>query len=133
MALPPPKYAKLFFQSITNHKVTCWLVNTGLVGGGFKVGTRISLPHTRELIHRAMSGELLQVPMEKDPIFGFRIPSTCGNVPGEILKPAQAWEDSSAYVNEAKKLAAKLIKNFRHFKHDVPRAVVKSGPMLDGD
>lgn len=133
MALPPPKYGKLFFQSITNHKVTCWLVNTGLVGGGFGVGKRISLPHTRELIHMAISGELLQAPMEKDPIFGFRIPSTCGNVPGEILKPAQAWEDSSAYASEAKKLAAKFIKNFRQFKHDIPRAVAKSGPMLDGD
>jgi phosphoenolpyruvate carboxykinase (ATP) len=71
--------------------------------------------------------------MEKDPIFGFRIPSTCGNVPGEILKPAQAWNDSSVYASEAKKLAAKFIKNFRQFKRDIPRAVAKSGPMLDGD
>ncbi len=133
MALPPPKYAKLFFQSIINHKVTCWLVNTGLVGGEFGVGKRISLPHTRELIHMAISGEFLQAPMEKDPIFDFRIPSTCGNVPREILKPAQAWKDSSAYASEAKKLAAKFIKNFRQFKRDIPRAVAKSGPMLDGD
>jgi phosphoenolpyruvate carboxykinase (ATP) len=108
-------------------------VNTGLVGGGFGVGKRISLPHTREAIHMAISGELLQAPMEKDPIFGFRIPSTCGNVPGEILKPAQAWKDSSAYASDAKKLAAKFIKNFRQFKHDIPRAIAKSGPMLDGD
>ena len=133
MALPPTDYARLFFDSIIKRKVTCWLVNTGLVGGGFGVGKRISLPHTRELIHTAISGELAKGPMEKDPIFDFRIPGTCGNVPGDILKPAQSWKDGSAYASEARKLAAKFIENFGQFKSDIPRAVAESGPILDGD
>ncbi len=128
MALPPNDYARLFFDSVVNHKVTCWLVNTGLVGGGFGVGKRISLPHTRELIHTALGGELMQGPLEKDPVFGFSIPARCGSVPGEILKPAQSWKDRSAYDAEAKKLASKFVENFRQFEDDVPEAVARSGP-----
>jgi len=132
MALQPTKYADLLLESITSHKVNCWLVNTGLVGGGFGAGKRISLPHTRELIRAAICGELLQAQMEKDPIFGFSIPGTCGNVPCEILQPAKAWKDGSAYTAEAKKLAAKFIENFKQFSSDVPGAVAESGPKLDG-
>lgn len=128
MALPPTYYAKLFYDSIVNHKVTCWLVNTGLVGGEFGVGKRISLPHTRELIHTAMSGELEQGPLEEDPVFHFRIPGRCGSIPVEILKPAQSWKDRSAYAAEAKKLAAKFVESFRQFEDEVPRAVAESGP-----
>jgi len=128
MALPPTDYAGLFFESIVNHKVTCWLVNTGLVGGGFEVGKRISLPHTRELIHTALRGELTDKPLEEDPVFGFRVPGECGSVPAEILKPAEAWEEKDDYDREAKKLAEKFVENFNQFEGDVPRAVAESGP-----
>ncbi len=128
MALLPTDYAGLFYDSIVKHKVTCWLVNTGLVGGGFGTGKRISLPHTRELIHTAMGGDLAGSAMEEDPVFGFRIPGSCGNVPSEILKPSQSWQDRDSYAREARKLAGKFIENFKQFENDVPQAVVKSGP-----
>jgi len=133
MALPPTKYAELLLESVTNHKVNCWLVNTGLVGGGFGVGKRISLPHTRELIQTAISAELATSPMEEDPIFGFRIPSICGSVPKEILQPSKSWTDGSAYTTEAKRLAEKFTENFKQFADDVPRVVKESGPRLAGN
>ena len=132
MALPPMKYAKLLLESITKRKVNCWLVNTGLVGGGFGTGKRISLPHTRGLIRAAISGDLLRTPMEKDPVFGFLLPGTCKNVPSEILRPASAWEDSIAYDSQAKSLAAKFIENFGQFDSGIPREVMESGPRLEG-
>ena len=131
MALPPMKYAQLLVESITKHKVSCWLVNTGLVGGGFGIGKRISLPHTRELIGAAIRGDLLRSRMEKDPIFGFLLLSTCEKVPSEILRPACAWKDRSAYDSQAKSLAAKFIENFGQLDSDVPREVMNAGPTLE--
>ena len=132
MALPPMEYAKLLLHKVTQHKVNCWLVNTGLVGGSFGTGKRISLPHTRALVHAATRGNLSGTPMEKDPIFGFLYPKTCEGCPSEILKPASAWKDSHAYHGQARKLAAKFAENFAQFAGDVPPKVFDSGPKLDG-
>ncbi|MBN1188854.1 MAG: phosphoenolpyruvate carboxykinase (ATP) [Dehalococcoidales bacterium] len=131
MALPPANYARVLLNNIIKHKVTCWMVNTGLVGGGFGTGKRISLPHTRELIRAALSGELSEAPKNKDPIFGFNIPAVCGQVPEKMMKPAEVWKDKRAYTREAKKLAAKFIENFKQFESDVPKSVAESGPVLD--
>ena len=130
MALPPVKYAELLLENIGKHKVNCWLVNTGLVSGGFGTGKRISLPYTRELISAAIRGDLLRASMEEDPIFGFLLPSMCQGIPTEILRPASAWKDRNAYDRQARSLAAKFIENFKQFSGDVPQRIIDSGPRL---
>lgn len=130
MVLPPIKYGELLRDNIVRHKVNCWLMNTGLIGGGPGVGKRISLPHTRALIHAAVRGSILKTSMKKDPIFGFLLPSVVEGVPTEILKAARTWEDSHIYDTEARKLAAKFIENFQQFGGNVPRKVQDSGPKL---
>ncbi|HIE17005.1 MAG TPA: phosphoenolpyruvate carboxykinase (ATP) [Dehalococcoidia bacterium] len=131
MALPPMQYATLLLQNIKRHKVRCWLVNTGLVGGGLTTGgERISLPFTRSLIRCAISGKLSQVPLEKHPVFGFLLPAACDGVPDEILRPANAWKDKAAYDSEVRRLAARLIENFRQFSTEAPREISQAGPAL---
>ncbi len=130
MVLPPIKYGELLLNNIIRHKANCWLMNTGLIGGGLAVGSRISLPNTRALIRAAVRGSILKVPMEKDPVFGFLLPNVVEDVSREMLKPANAWDDRRAYDIEARKLATKFIENFDKFRSDVPRDIRDSGPNL---
>ena len=57
----PYKYAELLKRKIERYGVTCWLVNTGWVGGPYGVGKRISIKHTRALLNAALSGKLAKV------------------------------------------------------------------------
>ncbi|MFC1956789.1 phosphoenolpyruvate carboxykinase (ATP) [Chloroflexota bacterium] len=129
MALQPIEYARLFLDNIVQHKVKCWLVNTGLVRGGFRTGgDRISIKHTRTLIRSAINGSLSELAMEVEPVFGLRIPTACEEVPIEILKPEGAWQDKDAYCSEVKVLATKFINNFEQFTKGIPRGVSEAGP-----
>ena len=46
----PAKYAELLRGKIERYGTTCWLVNTGWVGGSYGIGKRISIRHTRALL-----------------------------------------------------------------------------------
>ncbi|MFL5063730.1 MAG: phosphoenolpyruvate carboxykinase (ATP), partial [Xanthobacteraceae bacterium] len=46
----PTKYAELLAEKLRKHGAQTWLVNTGWSGGGFGVGKRMSLKHTRAII-----------------------------------------------------------------------------------
>ncbi|MGB5105387.1 MAG: phosphoenolpyruvate carboxykinase (ATP) [Candidatus Zixiibacteriota bacterium] len=128
MALPPAVYSKLLREKIARHKVACWLVNTGWSGGGFGVGKRISLPHTRSIIHAVLSGELDKAAMVKDPIFGIDVPRSCPNVPAEILNPRNTWKDKAGFDNQAKALAVMFHQNFVKYTEGVPDEIKAAGP-----
>jgi phosphoenolpyruvate carboxykinase (ATP) len=87
----PYKYAELLKRKIERYGATCWLVNTGWVGGPYGVGKRISIRHTRALLNAALTGKLYDVKYTKDPIFGFLVPMECPGVPPEVLSPASSW------------------------------------------
>ena len=73
-----------------------------------------------------LNGELDKAQFELDPIFNVMVPTTCPNVPSEILSPKAMWADKEAYTEQAKKLAAMFQKNFE--KYDMPAEVVNAGP-----
>ena len=50
-----------------------------------------------------------------DPVFGFSIPTTCPDVPSEVLIPRNTWQDKEAYDRQAADLAARFKKNFQQF------------------
>jgi phosphoenolpyruvate carboxykinase (ATP) len=129
MALPPTVYSKLLREKIARHKVNCWLINTGWTGGPYGIGERMSLPYTRAIVRGALSGKLDNVPYEKDPIFGLKVPQACPDVPPEILNPRQTWLDKNAYNEKAKDLARRFHENFTKFAEDVPEEVRKAGPI----
>jgi phosphoenolpyruvate carboxykinase (ATP) len=106
LPLPPKRYAAMLKEKLEQHKVPVWLVNTGWTGGPYGVGTRMKLDHTRALLREALNGTLANVPMTTDPIFGVQVPTTCPDVPSEILNPRNTWTDKDAYDAKAKQLAA---------------------------
>jgi Phosphoenolpyruvate carboxykinase (ATP) len=131
MALHPSKYAALLKEKMEKYHADCWLVNTGLVGGPYGTGKRISIRHTRALLNAALHGKLAKVKFVKDGIFGFEIPAECEGVPSEILQPASAWKDKNEYYAKYKELAAAFIKNFEKFKSGCPQEVLNAAPKTD--
>lgn len=87
----------------------------------------MSLPHTRELLHAALSGRIDEAAMESEPFFGLRIPRTVPDAPTEILNPKNTWADKAAYDEQAKKLAGIFVENFKKFG-DVESRIREAGP-----
>jgi phosphoenolpyruvate carboxykinase (ATP) len=124
----PYKYAELLKRKIERYGVTCWLVNTGWVGGPYGVGKRISIKHTRALLNAALDGKLTKVKYYKDPVFGFEVPKTCPDVPDNVLEPWSSWPSRAEYDKKYKGLAQRFSENFKKFEDQTPREVVEAGP-----
>ena len=117
------------------HGVRLWLVNTGWTGGGYGVGTRMKLQHTRAMISAALGGALDDVPMEEHPVFGLNVPTSCDGVPDNLWDVRGTWDDQGAYDLAAQNLAQRFEANFAQFeaaasddmKAGAPRVEVTSG------
>jgi phosphoenolpyruvate carboxykinase (ATP) len=126
----PYKYAELLKNKIERYGVTCWLVNTGWVGGPYGVGKRISIKHTRALLNAALTGKLANVEYYQDPIFGFEVPKTCPDVPESVLEPWSSWPSREEYDKRYKDLALRFKQNFKKFEEGTPIDVVEAGPKV---
>ena len=126
----PFKYAELLKHKIERYGVTCWLVNTGWVGGPYGVGKRISIKYTRALLDAALNGKLDQVEFTKDPIFSFEIPTQCPEVPDEVLNPSTSWADKKEYDKRYKDLAMRFKQNFAKFEDGTSPEVLAAGPKV---
>jgi phosphoenolpyruvate carboxykinase (ATP) len=130
MVLPPYRYAELLADRIKQHGTDCWLVNTGWTGGPYGVGHRMPIEHTRALLNAALDGRLTAAEFEEDPIFGVAVPTSCDQVPPQILRPRGTWSDPAAYDAKAGELARRFHDNFEQFRAGVPDAVKQAGPRL---
>ena len=95
------------------------LVNTGWSGGGFGVGERMSIRHTRAMLRAALDGRLATIASVADPHFGMQVPSACPDVPGEVLNPKNTWKDKKAYDSAARDVARRFEVNFQQFESHV--------------
>ncbi len=129
MSHHPKVYAKLLGEKIKKHNVNCWLINTGLGGGPYGIGKRISIKHTRELLNAALEGGLDKGEFEKDDVFEFVIPKKVGDISPEILNPSKAWKDKKDYDVKRKELAALFIKNFEKFNIE-DADIIGAGPKV---
>jgi len=127
LPLHPSVYAKLLGEKTTEHRVNCWMVNTGWTGGPYGVGHRLSIQHTRALIRAALEDALEEVPYRQDPVFGIEVPTRCPDVPQEILDPQSTWSDPRDYEIKAAELAHRFIENFNQFPN-VDRKIKAAGP-----
>ncbi len=128
LPLHPRVYAELLGKKIDQHKVNVWLLNTGWTGGPFGVGERMHLPYTRAMVAAALDGTLDTVPYEKESFFGLSIPTSCPNVPDEVLNPRQTWADQKAYDAQARTMVERFEKGFAQFKQEVSKAIAEAGP-----
>jgi phosphoenolpyruvate carboxykinase (ATP) len=126
----PTKYAELLAAKMREQNVDVWLVNTGWTGGPYGEGHRMSIKHTRAIIDAIHDGSLKDAKTTEDPIFGLAIPTTCPNVPDEVLVPKNTWKDPSKYDATAKKLAGLFHENFKKYADQASQAILKAGPRV---
>jgi len=114
MAHKPSVYAKLLREKMEQNQARCILLNTGWSGGAYGTGKRISIKHTRALLNAALRGDLDEGKVEYDlhPVFNLRMPTSCPDVPAEILNPRNTWTDKDAYDAAALKLRDMFRDNF---------------------
>ncbi len=115
----PSVYGRMLAEMMAARGVDCWLVNTGWSGGGYGVGERMPIAHTRALLNAALDGKLADVLTVPDPNFGFLVPQSCPGVPAEILNPRDTWADKDAYDAAARHLTQLFEENFAKFEGHV--------------
>ena len=123
----PTVYAEMLGEKLRQHKATCWLVNTGWVGGPYGVGKRMDLPYTRAMLTAALNGDLDNVAYEPHPVFGVSVPKSCPDVPAETLSARGLWQDQDAYDKAATELARLFQENFSKFS-DASASIREAGP-----
>ncbi len=111
LPLRPSVYAGLLGEKIDRHAPAVWLVNTGWTGGGYGVGGRMDLAHTRAMLRAALDGALDGVPTRTEPVFGLAVPTAIPGVPERVLDPRSTWNDPEAYDAAAAALKAKFDAN----------------------
>ncbi|HQU55955.1 MAG TPA: phosphoenolpyruvate carboxykinase (ATP) [Chitinophagaceae bacterium] len=126
--LHPGQYAKMLGEKMQKHNVHVWMVNTGWTGGEYGTGSRMKLKYTRAMITAALEGQLDNVSYKIDPIFGFHIPTSCPNVPDEVLNPINTWSDKEAFTKKSKYLAGLFVKNFEQYADGVSQEVLDAAP-----
>jgi phosphoenolpyruvate carboxykinase (ATP) len=130
LPLHPAKYAALLGEKLNGTDINVWLINTGWTGGSYGVGSRMKLSYTRAMITASLTGQLDAVTFEKLPIFDLSMPTSCPNVPSEILNPRETWSDKNAYDATAKSLAEKFVKNFEKFAAETDASILAAAPKV---
>ena len=128
MVWHPARYAELLKAQIEAHNARVWLVNTGWSGGPYGVGKRFALKYTRAIIDAILDGSLDQVTFANDATFGLAIPSTCPNVPSNLLNPKSTWADGAAYDKSIAHLADLFRANFAKFADRASNEIKSGGP-----
>lgn len=134
LPLHPTKYAELLGKKLEQHPdVKVWLVNTGWSGGPYGVGNRMKLSYTRSMITAAMNGDLDNVEYIPHSVFGVNMPTSCPNVPAELLIPENTWTDKNEYNKKASELAAMFIKNFEKYADQASDEILQAAPKVLAD
>jgi phosphoenolpyruvate carboxykinase (ATP) len=128
LPMHPSVYAEMLGARMAERPARVWLVNTGWTGGPYGVGRRMDLTHTRSLIRAALGGELDDASMRVEPVFGLRWPTTCPDVPDEILEARATWPDPAEYDRQARRLAAMFRENIAQYANEIVPAVLAAGP-----
>ncbi len=128
LPLPPSDYARMLGEKIKRHGPGVWLINTGWTAGPYGVGHRMAIPHTRTMIRAALAGTIAEAALQKDPVFGFRVPQSVPGVPGDVLNPRATWADAKAFDAQAGKLAGMFRENFKRYGDQVGDDVKAAAP-----
>lgn len=130
MPLHPSKYAEMLGDKMNERDVNVWLINTGWSGGAYGTGERIKLRYTRAMITAAMEGQLANVDYKEHEVFGLQMPTSCPDVPAEILDPKSTWSDKALYDTKAIELAEKFVANFKKFEAHTSDEILASAPRV---
>ena len=90
----------------------------------------MAIAHTRALLRAALDGSLADAPMRQDPNFGFLVPESFAEIPGNVLDPRGTWPDQRGYDEIARNLRGRFENNFKAFEpfvgSEVKRAAIRA-------
>lgn len=129
LPLHPTKYADMLGEKIERNEVNVWLVNTGWSGGRYGVGKRMSLKYTRAMINAALRGDLDTVEYTKDRFFGLMSPTSCPDVPSDLLDARSTWTDKEDFDETATKLVMRFNSNFDKYRAKATAEIINGGPL----
>jgi phosphoenolpyruvate carboxykinase (ATP) len=127
---PPLVYARMLGEKLDRHGATVWLVNTGWTGGPFGEGSRMPIGATRAMLRAALDGELDDVELREDPVFGFAVAVSVPGVDDRLLDPRSTWRNPDAYDRKAGELARLFVDNFAQRFGGVGESIKAAGPRL---
>ena len=130
LPLHPTQYAEMMGKKIDECGAKVWLINTGWSGGAYGTGERMKLKYTRAMITAALEGKLDNVEFKTHEIFGLAMPTSCPDVPSELLDPKSTWKDGAAYDAKAQDLAEKFVNNFDKFKEFANEEIMAASPKV---
>lgn len=128
LSLHPTKYGEELVKKMEKSGAKAYLVNTGWNGSG----KRISIKDTRGIIDAILDGSIDTAETKTIPFFSFQVPTALPGVDPAILDPRDTYTDAAVWVEKAKDLSARFIKNFAKFTgNDTGKALVAAGPVAD--
>ena len=80
------------------------------------------------MITAILNNGLEGVDYKRHVVFGLQMPTTCPNVPSEILSPRNTWKDKAAYDAKANNLADAFNKNFTQFTDNANAEILDAAP-----
>ena len=128
LPLHPTTYADMLGEKLDKYESNCWLINTGWTEGAFPAGHRMKLRYTRSIIAAILNGEMDDVTYEKTSIFNLQIPTSCSDVPSQLLNPIKTWTDENAFIKKANYLAELFIENFKKYNGKASADAVSASP-----
>jgi phosphoenolpyruvate carboxykinase (ATP) len=120
MPLHPTVYAKLLKKKMEQTGSDCWLINTGWTGGGYGIGTRIKIAHTRAMVRAILNGTLAKVVTNRHPVFHLDVPVSCPDVPDQLLEARETWKDKQDYDRTAQELQKQFDTNIAQYVSAAP-------------
>jgi phosphoenolpyruvate carboxykinase (ATP) len=90
----------------------------------------MKLSYTRAMITAALTGKLDNAVYETLPVFELSFPTSCPEVPSEILNPRETWADKAAYDKTANHLADQFVKNFEQYAAETSTDILAAAPKV---
>lgn len=131
LPLHPTVYADLLGKKIDEHNVNVYLVNTGWTGGGYGVGSRMSIKDTRSCINAILDGTINDSEFDTTKTFRLHVPKTLGDIDPNILNPRNAWENKEEFDATRDKLAQMFIENYKKYQDGEHTDFAPFGPKLN--
>ncbi|CDZ16304.1 Phosphoenolpyruvate carboxykinase [ATP] [Candidatus Johnevansia muelleri] len=124
-------YAKLLINRISLFKTNVYIVNTGWTGGfyGGKLGNRINISITRQIINAIQQGKLINTKNNYIPGLNLFIPIYLECINSKFINPRNTWRNKKLYDKKAKKLILKFINNFSKFQN-IDKSIINAGPYI---
>lgn len=129
MPMDPSVYAEMLGEKLEKYGTQVYLVNTGWAGGSASMGAkRMKLSYTRAMVTAALNGSFDNIEFKHHDVFNVDYPTSCPNVPDEMLDARGLWADKAAYDEQANKLANMFADNFAKKYPNMPKEIVEAGP-----